>query len=908
MISLWLIILICVVYLGVLFWVAYYGDKKSAKKSIVNNYFVYALSLTTYFTAWSFYGNVGKVATSGISFITTYIGPVVLSPLWIMLFKKIIRVCKREKISSISDFIATRYGKDKFLGNLMTIMIFIFIIPYISIQLKAISTSFHILIDASDQNVISNKIPLIIAIIMSIFVILFGTRNTRSEQVNEGMVSVIAFEAIFKLIAFIIVGVYVTYFIFNGFGDIFSQAAEKDILGPVVNIQDSLEGGYWDWFSLIILSFFVFMLLPRQFHLIALENKNEEHVEKASRIFPLYLLAITLFVVPIAIAGNLYFAGTGFNADSYVLRFPIERGNNILATLVFLGGFSAATGMIIVETIAISKMLSDHIFIPLLLDNLKVFSTTKLQQTIAFCKKISIPIVLLSAYAYTVVIGEDYPLVETGLISFVGIVQLAPSFFGGLFWKKANRTGTILGIVAGFCIWFYTLLFPAFIQSGLIQNTSIISDGLFNIALLKPYALFGLDNLNNISHGFFWSITFNVFLYITGSLFTIPKGIEIQQANKYIDIKDPNEYRFRNRYKKVYFYQLYELIIKFIGSEETNIYIDQYEKEYQKKYNSKDILEIHFVDYMENILSDYIGNISARIAISKLLNEEPLNRKELIEILEETKDAITHSKALTIKSNELERIQKTLLESNEKLKEIDQIKDEFILTISHELRTPITSIRLLSEMLYNEPESYMDKKDVFLKTIIQESERLSDLIDDTLLQEKLELGQLKWEYDHYPIHELITNAVNAVLPISKDSGITVLNNIQNDNHTIVYADRKHLERVFINILVNAIKFNDPEKELQKIEVSLIKDQNSITICIEDNGIGIAKENHKKIFNTFVQVQNKRQKIKPKGSGLGLSIAKKIVEHHNGVLNVDSKIDRYTKFLITLPLKLSDNGY
>ncbi|WP_108869809.1 ATP-binding protein [Aquimarina aquimarini] len=901
MISLWLIIPICIVYLALLFGIAYYGDKRSTKKSLINNHFVYALSLTTYFTAWSFYGNVGKVATSGISFITTYIGPVILAPLWVILFKKIIRVCKREKISSISDFIATRYGKDKFLGNLITIMVFIFIIPYISIQLKAISTSFHILIDSPVQNSVSNKIPLFVAIIMSLFVILFGTRNTRSEQVNEGMVSVIAFEAIFKLIAFIIVGVYVTYFIFNGFGDVFSKATAKDILGPVANIQDSLEGGYWDWFSLIILSFFVFMLLPRQFHLIALENKNEEHVDKASWVFLLYLLAMTLFVVPIAIAGKLYFFDTSFSADSYVLRFPIDRGNNLLATLVFLGGFSAATGMIIVETIAISKMLSDNIFIPFILNHLKTFSTSKIQKVISFCKRISIPIVLLSAYTYTEIIGEGSTLVETGLISFVGIAQLAPSFFGGLFWKKANKTGTISGIIVGFFIWSYTLLFPAFIQSGLIDSLSILSNGPFSISLLKPYALLGLEDLNPISHGFFWSITLNIFFYIIGSVFTIPKGIEIQQANKFIDIKDPNEYRFRNRYQKVYFYQLYELIIKFIGSKNTNMYVDQYDKKYQKKYRNNDILEIHFVDYMENILSDYIGNISARIAISKLLNEEPLSRKELIEILEETKDAITHSKALTVKSDELKRIQKTLLESNEKLKEIDQIKDEFILTISHELRTPITSIRLLSEMLYHEPALYEDQKHVFLKTIIQESERLSDLIDDTLLQEKLELGQLNWEFEDYFVHEIISNAVNAVSPISKDTGIVIRNHFSHNN-TLIHADKTHLERVLINIFINAIKFYDPEKDTHKIEISSIIDSHTITICIEDNGIGIAKEDHEKIFNTFVQIQHEKQKNKPKGSGLGLSIAKKIVAHHKGILSVESEINVYTKFLITLPFK------
>ncbi len=905
MIPLWAIIAICVAYLGVLFGVAYYGDKKSITKSIINSPLVYALSLTTYCTAWTFYGSVGKAATEGISFLATYLGPLLLCPLWIILFKKIIRICRREKISSISDFIATRYGKDKFLGNLVTIMILLFIIPYISIQLRAISGSFNILIDYPAQASIYNETAFIVAVIMSVFIILFGTRNPRSQERNEGMVSVITFEAIFKLIAFLVIGIYVTYFIFDGFGDIFSQAAEKNMLASINNIQRSLEGGYWDWFMLIILSFLVFMLLPRQFHLIALENKNEKHVEKASWIFPLYLFAITLFVIPIAIGGKLYFGDTTFNADSFILHFPLEKGNNLLATLVFLGGFAAATGMIIVETFAISTMLSNNILIPLLVNYLKVFPTSKVQKAILFCKRISIPIVLLSAYIYMIVIGENYPMVEVGLISFVGIVQLAPSFFGGIFWKRANRTGTIAGLSIGFVVWFYTLLFPTLIRSGIMGEISILSEGPFGLNILKPYALLGLENLNKITHGFFWSITANVFMYIIGSLFTIPKGIEIQQANKFIDAKiDINDNRFRNRYKEVFFYQLYELVITFLGSETANSAIDHYHNKYQKKYLNNDIVDIHFVDYMENVLSDYIGNISARIAISKLLNEEPLDRKELLEILEETKEAITHSKKLTIKSDELERAQKTLLKANEKLKEIDHLKDEFILTISHELRTPITSIRLLSEMLYSEPKLYDDKKEVFLKTIIQESERLSNLIDDTLLQEKLELGKLTWEFDHVSIVELISNTIETVAPIAKEANIKI-NTTVLDTNLVVYADKVHLERVLINLLMNAIKFHDPEKDENYIHISSKAEQDTITICIEDNGVGIAKENQKKIFNIFVQIQNEKQKIKPKGSGLGLSIAKKIIQRHKGIIKVESEVDQYSRFFITLPLNADD---
>ncbi len=896
MIPVWVIILICLAYLALLFWIAYYGDKKSATKSIINTPLIYALSLTTYCTAWTFYGSVGKASTAGISFLATYLGPIMLCPLWVLLFKKIIKICKREKISSISDFIATRYGKDKFLGNLITVMIFLFMIPYISIQLRAISTTFNILIRNTTEGAISNETALVVVGLMSVFIILFGTRNQSTIQRNEGMVAVIAFEAIFKLIAFLTVSFYVIFFIFNGFEDIFSQAAEQNMLSAINDIEQSLEGGYWDWLMLILLSFLVFILLPRQFHLIALENKDENHVKTASWIFPLYLFAITLFVVPIAIAGKLFFLDSTFSPDIYLLHFPMQTGNNLLATLVFLGGFAAATGMIIVETIAVSTMLSNNIIIPIVVGRLKGFKTSKIQKFILFCKRISIPIVLFSAYIYMLIIGDDYILVEIGLISFVGIVQLAPSFFGGMFWKTANKNGTVAGLVVGFIIWYFTLLYPTFISSGLIGDMAILSEGLFGYSALKPYAFLGLEGLNKISHGFFWSIGFNLIFYVLGSLATLPKGIELQQANKFITLMDDfDSNRFRNKYNQIQFNQLYELIIKFLGAETTNRAI----KKYDKTYKNYDIVDIGFIDYMENILSDYIGNISARIVISKLLNEEPLSRNELVKILEETKEAISYSKQLEIKSEELVEIQKSLVLTNKKLKEIDNLKDEFILTISHELRTPITAIRLLSEMLFKNPNQYKLQSTEFLKTIVQESERLSNLIDDTLLHEQLELGNIDWEFQDCYIDQIISNTIKTVSPIAEKLNLLIKNETL-EEMVLVYADSTHLERVFINIFTNAIKFYDPNKNNHFIHITYLLNKEDIQIIIEDNGIGIAKENHQKIFNTFVQIQDEILRTKPKGSGLGLSIVSKIIQRHNGTIAVESRLKKYTKFLITLP--------
>lgn len=899
MIPVWLVITICLLYLGILFFIAYYGDKKAQTKSVISTPVIYALSLTTYCTAWTFYGSVGKASTTGIGFLATYLGPVLLCPLWVILFKRIIRICKRDKISSISDFIATRYGKAQFLGNLITILTFIFIIPYISIQLRAISSSFDILIDNTEPNALNTTTAFFLVVIMSFFIILFGTRNASASERNEGMVSVIAFEAVFKLFAFLIVGFYITYFVFDGFGDLFTRASEKNLLNNLNNIKNTMEGGYWDWFMLILLSFLVFTILPRQFHLIAIENTDEKHVNKASWIFPLYLFLITLFVIPIAIAGMIYFGDTNTNADSYVLMFPMNTGNNILATLVFLGGMAAATGMIIVETIAISTMLSKNILIPFIIKNKIQYRASNVQKTLLFYRKVSIPLVLFTAYFYMILIGDDYPLVEVGLISFVGIVQLAPSFFGGLFWKKGNRFGTMAGIAIGSLFWFYTLLYPTLVRSGFVGDISFVEFGPFEISWLRPYALFGLEGFNKISHGFFWSILFNISFYVSASIFTVRTGIEIQQANRFITPKlNFDHQRFRNKFEEVHFNQLRELLIIFMGPERTKKMVSNYFIKFDKKYEQNDIVDIHFVDYAENSLSDEIGNISARIVFSKLLKEEELSRNEIMSILEETKEAKNYSKELTIKSDKLRQIQKELMLSNDKLKEIDLMKDEFILTISHELRTPITSIKLLSEMLYNQPEEFEQQKQEFLKTIVDQSTRLSALIDDTLLQEKLHLGKLDWEFLPYPANEIIASVLESIRPIAKEEKIDIIFNPY-DGSKEIKADRIHLERVFINVIMNAIKFKDPEKEENTIDVAIFEND-GFDIQITDNGIGIHKKNTDKIFEAFVQVNGQKKGTKPKGSGLGLSIARKIVEKHDGTITAESVLGSYTKIKITLP--------
>lgn len=362
----WLVIGGALIYLCLLFGVAYYAEyRQRQNKSLINNPYVYALSLAVYCTAWTYYGSVGQASTRGIEFLAVYIGPTITAALFWPVLRKIIRICKTQRINSLADFISTRYGKNFSLAVVVTVLCMIGIIPYIALQLKAISSSMHILSGTTPHTGLIGILQdntLYIAIALVAFIILFGTRSIDASEKHEGLVAAVAFESIIKLLAFLVAGIFVTFGLFNGFGDIFTKAAANEDLAKLFRFNG--EGAYTTWTGLVLLSMLAVVFLPRQFQLGVVENVQENHLKKAIWLFPLYLFLITLFVLPIAFGGKLLMGDTGVNADTYVLALPLQHGAGLLSLFIFIGGFSAASSMIIVETIAISTMMSNNIATP----------------------------------------------------------------------------------------------------------------------------------------------------------------------------------------------------------------------------------------------------------------------------------------------------------------------------------------------------------------------------------------------------------------------------------------------------------------------------------------------------------------------------------------------------------------
>ena len=459
MLSSWVLLLVSSAYLGLLFAIAYFGDRRAEQgRSIINSPYVYTLSIAVYCTAWTFYGSVGRAAAGGVGFLPVYLGPTLMAALWWFVLRRMLRITKAYGITSIADFIASRYGKSALLGGLVTVIALVGIMPYISLQLKAVSTSVSVILDYPATAPFWRDLGLYVALLMAAFSILFGTRHIDATEHHQGMVAAIAFESVVKLIAFVTVGLFVTYGMYDGFGDIFAQAAAAG-LGHLLTFEGA-GLSYADWFALTCLSGLAILFLPRQFQVAVIENVNEDHLTKAVWLFPLYLLVINLFVLPIALGGLLRFPDGAVHGDSLVLALPMAENWQLLALFTYLGGLSAATAMVIVASVALSTMLCNDLIMPVLLRVrwLRLNERPDLSGLLLAIRRGSILGTLLLGYLYFKLVGESYALVTMGLVSFCAAAQFAPPILFGIYWKGATLRGALIGLSAGFLVWLYTLL------------------------------------------------------------------------------------------------------------------------------------------------------------------------------------------------------------------------------------------------------------------------------------------------------------------------------------------------------------------------------------------------------------------------------------------------------------------
>jgi Na+/proline symporter/two-component sensor histidine kinase len=896
----WVILLVSLSYLGTLFAIAYYADWRSDRgKSVISNPYVYTLSIAVYCTAWTFYGSVGRAVETGIGFMPIYLGPTLMAALWWFLLRKMIRIAKVYRITSIADFLASRYGKSSLIGGLVTIIAVVGIMPYISLQLKAVSTSYTVMLHYPDLAMIQehktslwNDNAFSVAMIMAAFAILFGTRHIDATERHEGMVAAIAFESVIKLLAFSAAGIFTTFVMFDGPVDLFDWVTRYPETSRLMQLE-VLPGGYTNWFTLIFLSMMAIMFLPRQFQVLVVENVNEEHVRKAAWLFPLYLLAINIFVLPIAFAGMLMFPEGHVPPDIFVLALPLTEDQEILALFIYLGGLSAATGMVIVATIALSTMVCNDLVMPVLLRMLAI-QQVDLSRVLLFIRRCSIVIVLFLGYLYYRFIGESYTLVTIGLVSFAAAAQFSPAILLGVFWKDASRRAAISGLLAGFLVWFYTLMLPSFARSGWFP-VSFLEHGPFGIEQLRPYQLFGLNMFDPITHSVFWSMLVNIGLLVGVSLLDRQSTMDRIQASLFVDVyrHSGDTHLWKG---KAMIIELKDLLARFIGPHQSERAFSSYSRSHDIDFSKEMQADAELVEFAERLLSGAIGAASARVMISSVVEGEEISPEGVMKIIDETSQVLEYSHQLEEKSIELEAATKELQDANRRLKELDRLKDEFVSTVSHELRTPLTSVRAFSEILHDNAEMGQEERQKYLDIMVKETERLTRLINEVLDLAKIESGRADWHMENIDLTKVLKEAVASTSQLFKEKSVAIVE-MTPTFPVRVFADRDRIIQVVINLLSNAAKFSPHDEG--RVTVRLYFKEREIRIEVADNGPGIHPDEQQKIFEKFKQITDLRDG-KPKGTGLGLAICRRIIQYHNGDIWVESIPGQGSKFIFTLP--------
>ncbi|AOZ98753.1 MULTISPECIES: ATP-binding protein [Flavobacterium] len=888
------LLLILAIYVVMLFYIAHWSEKRSHSKW-TNNPYVYSFSLAVYCTAWTYYGSIGLAAQTGLDYLPIYLGPIIIIPTWIIILKRIIRISRVNKITSIADFISLRYGNSRSLGALVTLISIFGIVPYIALQLKAISDTFHVVTKTQASSNIFTDNTTYICIALALFASYYGNKYVDASEKRRGIVTAIAIESILKLVFFLIIGIYVTYFVFDGFDDIYTKASVLENFDKKNTIGNLTNG--LNWFFLCLISMFAIFILPRQFHTAIVENNQEKHIRTAIWLLPLYLLLFNVFVFPIAWGGNILFGTQGLNSDTYSLLIPQYFNNNFLTVLVFLGGFSAAISMIIVSSITLATMLSNNLLIPYgFIGSLENVSQEKNTKRIVLSRKIGIFSLIILGYIIYRVFILDYTLVSIGLVSFVIIAQLAPAFFGGLFWRRGSKKGAITGIILGFLVCFYTLLIPYALGTTNSAST-FVQKGPWGIALLKPFQLFGLDYLEPIPQAVFWSLLVNFLSYMAVSVSFSGNYRERNYAEMFVDID-----RYITNHENAYVWKgtanisdVQKILERFLGIERTQRAMTIFNLKYNIDKDNK-IADARFIKFAENLLTGHIGTASAKIVISSVAKEDKISLPEVLRILEESKENIIINKKLTESSNELKILSEQLQIANKELINKDIQKDEFLDTVTHELRTPITAIRAATEILHDDENIPAEVRQKFLQNIISESDRLNRLIDKILDLEKFETGKQKIYLSKNNICQTINNTLESLQQLIANKNIYV--DFKDQSREVkAFYDEERIIQVLHNLFSNAIKFC--ESIAGKITIKLIENPDFVSVSIHNNGKEIKPEDFEAIFDKFYQSRNQNLK-KPIGSGLGLAICKKIIEHHKGKIWVESSTGKGTSIIFTLP--------
>ena len=866
------LVAVAVLYVAGLFGAAFWAEKCAAegKARWLQSPVTYTLSLSIYTTAWTFYGAVGSAARSGLEFITIYLGPTLVFIGWFWILRKLVRIGRTQRITSIADMISSRYGKSGGLAAIVTILMVIGATPYIALQMQSVTLSFSAFITPnSGREMDTGLMAIWVAGGLALFTIVFGTRSLDVNERHPGLVSAIALEAIVKLFALIAVGVFVVWGVASGPMDMLARIDAS----PLASI--SSNGARW--VGLTLLSGAAILCLPRMFQVLVVENSDERHLATAAWAFPFYMLLISIFVVPIAVVG-LEEMPQSANPDLFVLTVPLSQGREFLALLAFLGGFSAATSMVIVAALALATMLSNHIIMPVWLRATRHDDPMSgdMRRVALIARRFSILGIMALGLAYYRLSGGTEALAAMGLIAFLGVAQVLPAFAGGIFWRGATRLGAGAGILTGFAFWAWLLLLPNAFAGELLHD--VLTLGPMGVQWLRPNNFLGMAGTDPLLTAMVLSLGLNTVVFIVVSLASFPSPLERLQGAQFVKVFDYTHAPSGWQAAQGTADDLLIMARRILGAGRAARLFGQAARAQGRDSELPDPTP-DFLERLERELAGSVGAATAHAMVGQIAGGAGVSVQDLLAVADETAQIMEYSSKLEAQSVELARTAARLREVNQKLTELSVQKDAFLSQISHELRTPMTSIRAFSEILMQSDGLDEAARARFSKIIHDESRRLTRLLDDLLDLSVLENGHVSLNPSEVHLARVLERALNATAALEESHRLEIIYNGTEEAGLRLNTDADRLAQVFINLISNAQKYC--EAEAPSLTITLRERARHLEVEFADNGAGIPERQRSLIFEKFVRLDGTRP---AQGAGLGLAISREIMQRLGGGLH------------------------